>query len=331
MSTLATLTLALMLFSACALISSLALTWLWPLVHRASRSAHPRTRTWIAAWAAVGPFAVSAALVVLCLLPGFLPWLGIADDHCTRHGDHPHLCLVHPTASFTPALIVLAIALAGPLVIAAARRTAGVVASLRTVTGLRRAVSEPLAQGIRKIQSPRCFSMAVGVLNPVVVVSSGLTEALERDQLGVVVAHERAHVRRRDSLVRSLAALLSFPLLPTCRRQILDELELASEQACDEEAARDVRDRLLVAETLVAVERLGSAFARALPVTSSGIAGSTLPSRVHAMLADPIELKPSRAAWRWLAVPLFALIALIAAAPIHHAAEHLVELLLDTL
>ncbi len=328
MATFATLTLALLLFSACALLSSLAMARLWPLIHRASRGAHPRTRTWIAAWAAVGPFAVSAALVVLCLMPGFLPWLGIADDHCTRHTDHPHLCLVHPTASFTPALFVLAILLAGPLVIAAARRTARVVASLRTLTGLRRAVSEPLAEGIRTIRSPRCFSMAVGVRNPVVVVSSGLTEALEREQLGVVVAHERAHVRRRDSLVRSLAALLSFPLLPTCRRQILDELELASELACDEEAAGFVGDRLLVAETLVAVERLGAAFTRALPVTSSGIAGGTLPARVRAMLADPIDAKPSRSGWRWLAVPL---LALLAAAPVHHAAEHLVELLLEAL
>ena len=324
MSMLATLTLASVAFSACALFASLSVTLLWPFVHRASRIAHPRTRSRLAAWAAVGPFTLASTLVVLCLLPGVLPWLGIADDHCTTHADHPHLCLVHASASFTPLLLVMAISLTGPLVVAASRRARAVVASVKTVSRLRRAASESLGQGIRRIPSPRCVSMAVGVLDPVVIVSSGLTDSLERDQLEVVVAHERAHVRRRDPLIRSLAALLSFPLPPSRRRHVLEELELASEQACDEEAAGIVGDRLRVAETLLAVERLGSRNAIAMPVTASGIAGGTLTPRVHAMLRDPIESAPRGRAWRFVAVPL---LALIAADPVHHAVEHLVALL----
>jgi hypothetical protein len=316
----ATVLLALLLFSLCMVVASLGVALIWPGMSGWIRSAHPRTRTWAALAAACAPFAVSTGVVVLCLLPGVLPLLGIADDHCAAHPDHPHLCLVHPTAAMTPALVLTVMALAGPLAVAALRRLAKHLAALRPVLDLRRAASDVLGPGIRRISSPRFFAVTVGLLRPVVIVSSRLIERLDEAEVGVVLAHERAHVRRRDPLVRSMAALLSFSLPPTCRRRILDELELATEQACDEEAAHAVGDRLLVAETLLAVERLTSVLAVAPAVNASGIEGGTLPARIRGLLAPPVHPTDCRLLSALAGAAAFAL---IATGPIHHFAEHL--------
>lgn len=320
MASIATVLLAVSLFSVCLLVSSLAVTVLWPFVSHRIRGAHPRTRAFAVLAAASAPFLVSTGVVALCLLPGVLPLLGIADDHCGAHPDHPHLCLVHPTAALTPTLILTAMALAGPLAVLAVRRVARHLAALRSVEDLRRAPSDMLAPGIRRIPSPRCFSLTIGLLRPVVIVSSRMTERLDAAGLGVVLAHERAHVRRRDPLVRSIATLVSFPLPPTCRRRLLDELELATEQACDEEAAHAVGDRLLVAETLLTVERLASGLAVPAPLNASSIEGGTLPARIRGLLSPPVQPTDGR----WLPVLAgAAAFALMATGSIHHLAEHL--------
>ncbi len=316
----ATLLLAALLFSVCLLVSSLGVALLWPGISRRIRNAHPRTRTWAVLAASSAPLVVSAGVVVLCLLPGILPLLGIADDHCAAHPHHPHLCLVHPTAAMTPTLVLTVMALAGPLAVAAMRRLATHLAALRPVADLRRAESDMLAPGVRRIRSPRFFSMTVGLFRPIVIVSSRLTEQLDEAELEVVLAHEQAHVRRRDPLVRSIAALLSFAFPPTCRRKLLEELELATEQACDEEAANAVEDRLLVAETLLAVERLALELAGAPPVVASRIEGGTLPARIRWLLAPPVHTTNGRLV---SALAGAALVALIATGPIHHVAEHL--------
>ena len=49
--------------------------------------------------------------------------------------------------------------------------------------------------------------MTAGLFRPLVLVSTGLRERLRPDVLAVVLAHERAHARRRDPLRLVAAAL----------------------------------------------------------------------------------------------------------------------------
>jgi len=53
---------------------------------------------------------------------------------------------------------------------------------------------------------PNCFS--VGGPDPTIVVSRGLVDRLDDDELDAVLAHELAHLRNRDAAVMTLAAFL---------------------------------------------------------------------------------------------------------------------------
>jgi hypothetical protein len=127
---------------------------------------------------------------------------------------------------------------------------------------------------------------------------------------------------------RCAARLLSWPHLPALRRALLAELALFSEQACDAEAARRVGDRLLVAEAILAVERLLAARAPVEAAALPAFGGSPVAERVRELLA-PERTPPPAASTRGLAAfgALGVLTALALADPLHHATEHLIGLL----
>ena len=110
---------------------------------------------------------------------------------------------------------------------------------------------------------------------------------------------------------------------PSVRAELLGELLLSTEQVCDEKTAEILGDRLQVAETILAVERLVGGYPGAPPL-ALGIDGGSLTARVSNLL----DGKPRRR-WRigWL---LAALVGVwIAAAPaLHHEAEHALDIVL---
>ena len=126
--------------------------------------------------------------------------------------------------------------------------------------------------------------------------------------------------------LRTLVAhVLSWLHLPAVRRSILAELELATERACDEEAASRLGDRLVVAEAILAVERLLASTSARHPGPLLAFGGSSVPARVHGLLAEPVARR-GRGGW-WTAGGLL-VACLLLADPLHHATEHLLGLLL---
>lgn len=136
----------------------------------------------------------------------------------------------------------------------------------------------------------RAYCFTVGALRPRVYVSEGLLEKISARDAEAMLAHEAAHVRRRDGLVKSVLTLfyLVFPIpggAVLCR-----EWESASERACDAEAARHLGNACDVASALVAAARLmGSSNSLAPPAAASATrftARSTgeMEGRVQALL-----------------------------------------------
>ena len=113
-----------------------------------------------------------------------------------------------------------------------------------------------------------------------IVVSSGMLAALDPQERRVLLEHERAHLRHRHDrflVVGSLAAGL-WVLNPAVRG-----LRLALERWADEEAARFVGDRIIVAR---AIARAALA-AHGGVVAPLSMTGADVPVRVEAMLRPP--------------------------------------------
>src|SRR5689334_18420052 len=115
-----------------------------------------------------------------------------------------------------------------------------------------------------------------------IVLTSGALAVLDRDQLGAVLAHERAHLAGRHHLLISLSRGLaaSFPGVPVFTRGPAEVARL-SELCADDAAARRTGRPALVA-ALLAMGTGGAVPAPALAVTSGAVT-----ARVHRLLDPP--------------------------------------------
>jgi heat shock protein HtpX len=64
---------------------------------------------------------------------------------------------------------------------------------------------------------PRLFAVGRGPSSSSLAVSTGAMQALRREELEAAIAHELAHVRRRDVLVQTFAVLFAATLLESSR------------------------------------------------------------------------------------------------------------------
>jgi Zn-dependent protease with chaperone function len=323
MEPLGTVAVVMFVWAGAALSTAALVSALWRWIEASVARFHPRDVAWVSLGIAVAPFVIPTLIVMLCLAPGALGLLGLPVDHCLSHPGHPHLCLAHGGIALTPHLTVwlvgvgLATSLCGVQVV---RRLIGVRHRLFFLELAHASTSSP---DVGLVDSSCPFSITVGLVRPRIWLSTTLVAALTQGQLAVVEAHERAHLRRRDPLLRLLAGWLSMPILPSVRQSILERLHLASEQACDEAAGGVVGDRVLVAETLLAVARLvgPNPTASGLPAEASFGRGF-VSARIESLL-DPVDVGSWQRLNRWL--PGLVIVGMLAIVPLHHTIEHALE------
>ena len=221
---------------------------------------------------------------VLVLAACFLPSLGLATDHCLHHGlHHPHLCLHHlPLVAPTLAALVMA----GFIVVRATH------ASYRAARGLSRSVSTartlcqaaaPRTDGVHVLPKEQPEAFVVGLLRPKLFASQGLL-SMSKDVHGIVLAHERAHIHRRDPLRQLIATTFLGFHLPGIAGIIRRRLQAAAEMAADAHAADTFGDGSRVADVLVKLTRVHHMHR----VPGVGFDGD-LEVRVHRLL-DPDQL-----------------------------------------
>lgn len=129
------------------------------------------------------------------------------------------------------------------------------------------------------IDDDEIVALAIPGRGPRVVLSSGLLRALPQDEVRVVVAHEGAHLSHRHHRFVLLAAIATGPC--PWLRPATAELGFLLERWADEDAARVVRDRSLVAR---AISR--AALASSGPMPSLGFGPHHVRRRVDAMLQE---------------------------------------------
>jgi beta-lactamase regulating signal transducer with metallopeptidase domain len=140
----------------------------------------------------------------------------------------------------------------------------------------------------------------------------------------VAIAHESAHVDRHDAMWSSVVRLAAILLPATTARRLLAAHDFATERACDEAAALQVGDRLLVADAILRAKRLGLRHRGDLVL---GFAPDHWSGRVEALLQPAT---PAPTGWRrWdVGLVVVATVAVVLASPIHHAAESALGLVL---
>lgn len=313
------------------LLAALFVAALYAVMQRWIRGLPPTTRAGLLLALACAPAVVGLGLLILTLSPSLTHLLGLGADHCQAHGHHAHFCLVH-----APLLVGtdldrsilstsgIAILLLGIGVSLRLRRVQRVVRVLRTTQ-----VPGPMHQPYSVVDSPIAFALTAGLVRQAIYLSSRLLSELSPAELAVVVHHEQTHCRRRDALRLFIADLLSRLHLPPLRRCLLADLHLASEQACDEQAALTTGDRLRVAETILKVVRFSGPARPASDSLLPTVTGSDVQARVDALLR-PTQTpsgKPRLSAL--LGMGLLSTFSYVYADGLHHAVESALHLLID--
>ncbi|MCO4746064.1 MAG: M56 family metallopeptidase [Proteobacteria bacterium] len=257
------------------------------------------------------PWIVGLAVLVAAVLPGD-PHHGpqLLACHCsTSQPGWVHLCPHHPEQAIGMlplALLVIALLLPGRL------------------RAWQRLISEPLGTGTGAVPTllslPSPGAVLVGWWRPSLVIDAGLWSALSSDDRHALVAHERAHLARRDPLVL-MAMRLLVSLGPKASGHALTRLWLDdAERSADARAADEVGATNL-ASALVRCARLGLAPAHAL-----GWTGGQLERRVTALLDEsPRAGTPAVGAADFLVIGGAVLLALASTPWLHHQLEHLLN------
>ena len=180
----------------------------------------------------------------------------------------------------------------------------------------------------KTIDSMHPFAITAGLLHPQVLVSSRLLASLDPAELTTVVNHELAHRQRRDGIRLLAAECLSVLHLPGTRRQILAELALAIEQACDEVAAQQTGDRLQVAATILKITRLVGEEPPMAWALAPSVTGSVTILRVEGLLRPALATRRSRDMGLFLGSMMMLILNLAASDWWHHTIESILNVTL---
>lgn len=224
-----------------------------------------------------------AALILLGISPVFGHHIARGADTLFQGRDHVgELCLVALHVLLAPVHGLFHILLAAGLIYAVVDRARVWWRTRRVLAGLgaapprngdafwraahRAGLTPGLVRVVDDLPNP---AFTVGWLAPKVFVARALARRLSGGQLAALLAHEGAHVARRDPLRLSVLRFFACTLfwLPALRR-LADDVADEAEIQADDRAAGD--EPLVLASAIVAVARLAQ-----LPDRLAGAVGFT--------------------------------------------------------
>ncbi len=145
------------------------------------------------------------------------------------------------------------------------------------------------AEQVTVLDTTYPVAAVAGVFHPRLLISARVLRECTRDEIASIVAHERAHMRRRDNLARAfLSALPDRWLSPVTNRAIERAWTRAAEEAADSEAAgRAGAQRAALAATLIRVARMADEAPPSWMPQLAFYQGTDLEHRVRTLLAAP--------------------------------------------
>jgi beta-lactamase regulating signal transducer with metallopeptidase domain len=133
--------------------------------------------------------------------------------------------------------------------------------------------------------------VTVGVFHPAILLPSKVLPDLGEQDLSAVLAHEYAHIRRRDFPVHILSELISLPVAwhPGIG-YLMSKLSQTRELACDDYAAARLGKRRSYAKTLLRLASLCLRVPRSNTVTLGIFDGDNLEDRIMMLTKKTLSL-----------------------------------------
>ncbi len=123
---------------------------------------------------------------------------------------------------------------------------------------LLRAFARRSTGGFQLLDSDDLLACCVGLWRPKIVLSRGLVDQLNPDELRIVLAHERAHMARNDNVCALLLRWATLFWPAALGQRIGTDMHADAEQACDIAAARAVASPARVAAVVNKLARLSA-------------------------------------------------------------------------
>lgn len=274
-------------------------------------------------------FLLAMLPVVACLVvavgtaaPPILALFGIAEDHCGGHSHHAHLCIVHST-ELRP---LIAIAGTVGLVAFLYRCGALVLSAATTMDSVRRLeqLGSLRCGRFPSVVVPAPMFHALGTFRRRILVSDEFAKVLTPRELQAALAHEEAHLDRRDPMALSCLRLAALFALPAAARALATRFRRAIEEAADARAVSAVADPSLVAVALVKVAALQRHSGSAIACSAAPAFGQTcLEERVRLLLDNRAvgTAKPLAFAVAAFTLLVAVSLALLQAPALHHTVE----------
>ncbi len=226
-------------------------------------------RCWQAPFAAIGS-----------MLPG-VSFLSIAAYGITVGTSANCLQFTTGRAIFATLLLVTVAAVIRATWISVARlRETADVCSASRAPGQRLTAAALAGCAVREISDPAPFCAVLGILRPVIVVSSGTLERLDDRELCAALSHEAAHIQRYDHVLGAVAAFFS-DLLPFGTTDLLNAYWEAREFAADQRALAQTQAESLAGAII--------ALAKPPPIGLAALDGGTVTARLRRLLAPSAQ------------------------------------------
>jgi Zn-dependent protease with chaperone function len=270
------------------------------------------------------PAAQARVYLTAALAPAFAGtvFFGGAVADWLRHGPM-EMCLQRERSGHSSDLLLaLGLAFGGRILIGGAGLIRGIWRAQRLARALGHCTPSSTSPRCRVLPFDETQAFVLGIVRPEIYVTRGLLAAAHSEDLAPVLAHEEAHVRKRDPLRRLIASAGLLFHLPGVTATIERRLTRAQEMAADSEAAGRIGDRIRFAEVLVWFARLQSF----RPVSACEFSCGDIDARVRGILESTPRRDAFRPAALLVAASSITVLALAAANPLHRLSELLLGL-----
>jgi Zn-dependent protease with chaperone function len=266
----------------------------------------------------LGGLAVAGGCFTSAVLKGF----SVIPDHCQLHPGHPHLCWTHADLVGPSGILLFGTVVLAGLVLASIWR---VGRALSLVRGMLKASGTPLrgdeealdSHGFRAVTSEVPAAFVAGLLKPRIYLTSAAVRLLSREELRIVVTHEREHISRRDPIKLALLRLTSH-LFPGFRR-IEERWRMAAELECDWACLEQGSHPTQISGTILKLARSVQSYSSPPVLAYAPGSELVLRERVERLLSG---IGPRKSGgYRWIFVVTLSALTACALSSMHHLLE----------